>query len=429
MTLSTRHIIEIDDALYDVAGNHIAPVDDLSSVAGTKHIATDLKEALSRLTTVEGPPRFAEMLVRRKLQENGEFEEPVTIITHWKKKQGQTATKIFYTALPQRVARYYFEELGQQHDICLVYPVYKLLWDIIQRTGAKKPMAVIFRHDRYAEVLVGAKNAAYLADRCVAFDTEPEQIQALWETAAGVIETAEIENRFQVDQIICFNWIDAQEDPPWPEQWQGRVRMADSADYVIASQPCKASWPGVAAQLSARRSVSPLKEKAAFYARQWSPIINITLFAAALLLAAAWLTEKHLTRNTLAQIQTVKQDIRRIEKTPTVVIDVARLQDQISFLQQINNWRLTPSGQQLIDDLTLAAFRDMRLERLKIAFSPRQVQMDLYGSIDAPFDSAHSGYQRFLRGLEQAGYRLLAHRFETRIDTSRVTLTLQRVVS
>jgi len=429
MMSKQQHIIEMDGALYGLHGNQLKPITDLSSVQGNKHVATDLQEAMSRLMTVEAPPRFAEMLVRRKLQENGEYEEPVTIINHWIKKQNKNTTNIFFTALPQRLARFYFDEPGQQNDILLVYPMYTILWDIIQRSRSKKPLAVVLRHDRYAEVLVGSKDTVYMADRCVAFDTEAEQIQALWETVVTMIETAQTENRFQIDGILYLNWIDAQEDPPLPQQWQDKLQVINSKAYTVGEQSLRASWPLGVSRLRAQRSVSRIKEKAAFYAQKWSTFANAALLTAAVLLAAGLMFQKNLSQRTAEEIQTVDLQIREIEKTPPITIDVARLDKQIAFIEQIKDWRVSPSTRQLLDDLSLAAFRDMQLKRLKIDFTPQHIQMDLYGDIDAPFDQAHSGYQIFLRGLEQAGYRLEEHQFETRIDTSRITLKLQRVIS
>lgn len=252
--------------------------------------------------TVKGPVRYAEMLVRKKLQESGEFEEPVHILTHWKGRQGKSATEIFFTALPCRLAGYYFDELRQLPDCVLLFPMYAVLWNMLQRMRSKAPVAVILRHHRFADVLVGTSRRVLFASRNVAFDTDQPQVQALWNTIQSDIEAVEQTHRVQVVKILYLNWLEVEELP----------------------------------------------------------------------------------------------------------------------------YKTTPSYQQLVDDLTLEDFGDLVLQVLKVDVGSGHVRLELFGDIQAPFDEAHSGYQRLLQRLKQLGYQIEESRFETRINTSTMVLRLKR---
>jgi len=48
--------------------------------------------------TVEVEPKYAELIVDRKLRESGDFDESVTVITHQKKRKGSKTTVFFYSA-------------------------------------------------------------------------------------------------------------------------------------------------------------------------------------------------------------------------------------------------------------------------------------------------------------------------------------------
>ncbi len=80
----------------------------------------------------------------------------------------------------------------------------------------KDPTAIIFQHNRFADLIVGTKNKIYFANRCVSFDTSEEQIGSLWQTLQSDIDTVEVENKIHVGKIITLSWIDSKILPEWP---------------------------------------------------------------------------------------------------------------------------------------------------------------------------------------------------------------------
>lgn len=79
-----------------------------------------------------------------------------------------------------------------------------------------------------------------------------------------------------------------------------------------------------------------------------------------------------------------------------------------------------------MDDLTRTALRQLALQHLKIDFDSRRLRLELSGEIDAPFELAHAGYQKFLSQMTARGYRIEENRFETQINKSQVLLKLSR---
>jgi len=426
---SSTHVIELDGELYRMDGGTVSAIEDLREISGDKWLATDFQEGLSRVMTVEGPVKYAELLVRRKLQESGEFEEPVSIFTHWKKKRGKNTTDIFFTAVPSRLAQYYQDELGRQEDIILVFGVYGVLWNMVTRAGGKEPLAVVFRHHRFAEVLVASRDQVYFANRCVAFDTEKEQIDALWSTVQSDIETVEQERRIGVNRIICLNWLHAEEIPPWPNEWQHRLVVAEQTDCVVDDRLHVVSWPFAVQRQSTGRSVSLLSEKLFYFAKSWAPALNmlLVLLTTALVIGAvgyrgrAYQLQRRIN-DTQQQIGEIKMDL------PKETLD-QDFDSLLKFLGELDRNRQAPSYQQIVDDLTLMPFDALALHRLKVEFGSNQVRLELAGRIGASFDRAHGGYQAFLNKLTSLGYRIEESRFETRISESQVMLKLSRPVT
>lgn len=426
---SITQLIEMDGQLLCRVRGNLIPVDDLKEISGDKRLVTDFQEGMSRVMTVEGPVKYAELLVRRKLQETGEFEEPVHVFTHWKKKRSKASSEVFFTAVPSRLANYYLNELGQQEDITLVYPLYGVLWDVVRRAGGNDPVAVVFRHDRFAEVVVGTKRQVYFANRCVAFDTEKEQIDALWETVKSDIESVEHEHRIRVVKVIHLNWVRTEDSPRWAAELENRWVTAEQEILQLDRSSVPVSLPLVIQQQKAGKSISPLKSKLFYSAKKCAPAINVGMAMLVVALVAGLMMLKSDASRLQQQLENVQQQISHVRTGFPQEVLSEDFDKLLKFVGQVDRYRNTPSYQQIVDDLTQTALKQLKLDRLKIDFAPDSVQLQLSGKIDAPFETAHGGYQKFLDQMTARGYRVEESRFETQINTSLVVLKLSRPVT
>ncbi|MEJ2038643.1 MAG: hypothetical protein P8X55_06870 [Desulfosarcinaceae bacterium] len=365
---------------------------DLTEVCGEKWLVTDFQEALSRLMTVEGPVKYAELLVRRKLQESGEFEEPVQIIPHWKKKRGRNATDIFFTAVPARLADFYFQVLRRQADVTMVVPMYALMWGTLKQLRSGNPAAVVLRHGRFADVLIGDQGRIYFANRCVAFDTEPEQLQALWQTVLADITDAETEHRIKVGKVVCLNWLEAEARPLWPDDMLARVVTPVGGVLAFEGTTFQNAWPATLDLLSLQMSASPLADKCCYAA------------------------------NRLSERAALEQEIRAFRLEQPKPANEADFKTLLGFIHNIDERRRLPEYRKIIADLTEGDFPELTLERLKIDYGGDKVNVELFGDIQAPFDTAHGGYQELTRRLRQRGYKIVENKFETQISSSKIVL-------
>lgn len=419
-------IVELDGELIHRDGENLSQIDDLRDVPGDKWLVTDFQEGMSRVMTVEGPVKYAELLVRRKLQETGEFEEPVDIFTHWKKKRGKTTTDIFFTAVPSRLTHYYMVETGQREDITLVFALYGVLWDMVGRTGSKAPLAVVFRHQRFAEVVVGSKEQVFFANRCVAFDTDKEQIDALWETVKSDIQAVEHEQRTTVSKIVQINWLNADETPHWPEEWQRRLVAADRRTMQLGETSHSVSLPLVLEAQSAAKSLSAFKEKLCHYTKRWAPAVNLGMALIVVVLLFGLFGFRADARELQQRLEAVQKQIGQVRMSMPREVLGEDFNGLLKFIEQLDRNRNAPSYQQIVDDLTQTALKQLGLQYLKVEFGSDRLRLELSGEIDAPFEHAHGGYQKFLSQMTARGYRVEESRFETQINKSQVVLKLSR---
>ncbi|MCP4746473.1 MAG: hypothetical protein GY874_10110 [Desulfobacteraceae bacterium] len=419
----TSHLVELDGALHLLSPDQTQIVDDIEDVKGDKWLVTDLQEAISRQMTVDGPSQYADLMVRRKLQEAGEFEEPVHVISHWKKKRSKNTTDVFFTAVPLRVANYYLETLRQHAGITLVVPIYAVLLKILIDEALNGPVAVVLRHDRFAEVLVGDKKKVYFANRCVAFDNEAERINALWETIDSDISGVEKEHRLKLSKLICLSWPDANEPDCPPD---GKLQKMASFQSLNIGVTAKLRTMG---KLSLGQSISSQTDKLFFLSRQWAWAANFSLLILTLLFAIGWVYCRQNAEQTQNRLADIEQEIRSFRRKQTNMPDITGYKETLDFVREIEKKKSLPSYTTILKDLTWPEFANLELERLKLNYMDDYVRVELYGLINSPFDKAHDRYRNFLNLIESRGYSIEEKNFETKISESQVVLKLKRPVS
>ena len=156
-----QYVIELDGVIYSLKGNRLKQIKDLNGSKGEFCFITEMQETISRTMTVEAPVKYAEFVVRKRLQESGDFDEPVKVLTHWKKKKGKNTTDIFFTALPVRYYHAYLEKIRGNEDGILMLPLYAFLYNILKQIRSEDPVAVVFQHGRFADLIIGNKKQIY----------------------------------------------------------------------------------------------------------------------------------------------------------------------------------------------------------------------------------------------------------------------------
>jgi hypothetical protein len=72
-----------------------------------------------------------------------------------------------------------------------------------------------------------------------------------------------------------------------------------------------------------------------------------------------------------------------------------------------------------MNDVTNGLSSDMETEILKIDYSANSMTLEIFGRVQADFDSAHKGYQQFISYMKSKGYAVTEDRFDTNIRESK----------
>jgi hypothetical protein len=411
--------IELDGVLYHLSGSMLKQIDDLNKIKGEFRFVSDMQEVVSRTMTVEAPAKYAEFVVRKRLQESGDFDEPVTVLTHWKKKREKNTCDIFFTALPTRRYHAYLDKVRGNEDGVMAVPLYTFLYNILKQIRTEDPVAVVFQHGRFADLIIGNKKQVYYSNRCVAFDMSSEQIAVLWDAVRTDIQTAQTENGMKINKVFQLNWIDSGDCPDWAEKEEYESYHLEEEGISFNNETYHNSFSKAIKSRSGNHGISPVIEKICFFTQKWAMSLNILLFIFLLAVLGGYLICQKKADMLEKELKQLDQQIAGFQtESSLVTIPMKKYKETAGFIKDLAYCKNSPSYLSVVSDVTNGLSPDMETEIFKIDYSPSTMTLEIFGRITSTFDFAHKGYQQFVSFMKSKGYAVVENRFDTDIDNS-----------
>ncbi|MBW1730359.1 MAG: hypothetical protein JRH08_01360 [Deltaproteobacteria bacterium] len=426
MTFSSEKIyLELDGHLFLYEAGHLSELGDPSEIIEESIFVTDFPDSISRIIQVETPPKYADVMARRNLEEAGEFDQPVTVITHWKKKKRKNTTDIFFTAVPIQSYNHYMTHVEETSAPILLFPLYTVLHQTLKKNARKSPIAVIFQHGRSADLIIGTKKKIYFANRSMAFDETPEQIYALWDMVLSDIRSTEAENRIKITKALFISWIDST-----PPEWKGDLgfNLDSLAEETLEleGRSYRTSFFKVVRKLDVAASISGPSEKLAYYSRKAILPLNLILLLAVCLVFFGYM---YFTRQANAlnmSYQNLVSELVSVKQLQPKIGGHVPYEETLAFVKRLERASRVPSYKEFVNDLSDAFGEGMVVELLKVDYGQGGLLAEVHATVKAPFGQAHRGYQRSLWILRKKGYCIEDSSFSTNIQASHFLLKLTK---
>lgn len=423
MSFSNRqYIIEIDDQIFRYKNGRFNQIESSDDAKGSVWFITDfpsdMQQAISRVSTVETEPKYAGIMVGKKLQEEGEFTEPVHVINHSVIKKGSNRSQVFFTAVGANLFHHYQDRISDSQNTLLVFPLYRLLWRIIQKMKSKRPMALIFRHSRHADLVIATSKKVYYANRATTFDDSQDQVESLWNMIDNDINTVERDQKIQLGQCVICNWFDAPDLPEWADR---KISSTPTTDVTIDCENKTCSLLPLLDLLHPSDSISPTLEKLTTTIKQLLPISQIIIFILGLGLLGGSALLQNKTAAIQQRIATVKEEI--VALTNFSLAAQVDYQENLKLLSELNGYRQSKTFKIVINDLSTSLSRHMLVEQISADVQTNEMNIEIRGTINAGFQAAYQGYQNLLKNLKNNHYTIKKSDFNTEIDRAEFILT------
>ena len=421
---SRQYIIELEDGTYLYSKGTFSQVANITEVEDESWLVTDfpatVQSTISRVTTVETGPKYADIMVAKKLQEEGEFSEPVQVLSHVTRKRGQHNTEVFYTALTHDQFHQYQDQIGNSSDALLMFPLYAVLLTICKKITGNQPVALVFRHGRYADLLIASKKTVYSSSRATIFDQSEEQVQSLWDIIGTDIDSVEREKRLSIDQCVICNWFDAPDKPDWTDRPDMVIVETPSVQITVDGESRNCSLLPLLDLLSAGDSISPTMTKVSCYARRWLPLAQIILIILTVGLLGGGSLLQAKTASLQEEIILAKQKLTTLTKfSLSEKVDYA---ESLALLGRLDRYRSAKTFKAVINDLSASVSDQMIIEQVKADVQGDAMNVQVRGTIRAGFQTAYHDYQRLLKNIKRNNYEIVENTFNTEIDQAEFLL-------
>ncbi|MBF0307955.1 MAG: hypothetical protein HQL56_00305 [Magnetococcales bacterium] len=465
-------LLELDGKSYLVGRRKAIPVEDLSLIHGDKWFVTDFQGCPPRTMVVDAPVRYAEVVLRRKLQDIGEAGASANVLTQWKRSRGRGTTDIAYTVVEQERFGPYLDRVYTDASHHLVFSTNAILYGILRRLGRTENLAVLFEHDRHVDLMVGRSGKVYGANRLSSYSTDEEARATLSHSAADEIRGIMSRNKIKVDRLVYFNW--------WPfkekkESTTTSVSLSGFGDTDSAKDNTQSGW--------ADTSKSQDVEEAALLAPAW--VVNLsetvgiphqflkgqrldveegeavmTSLPSAMryledsdsvsgwmniasyrtqhmilpILAVAWVLVTILFfgqawLNNEADAMTAEYDksAREIAVLESVKAVGKEELDVVAFSKRLSEIREIPPIGRILSDLTSAREGRMFLDKVEVSFANMTMPtVEVVGRVVGGFDETSMHHGKFLANLRGMKYEVEKSNFGTNIQELSFQLTLKR---
>jgi hypothetical protein len=419
-------VVELDGLVYRRRGQQVEQVLELRDVDGPYRLISDLQGSMARSMIVEAEPRYVELLVARRLQEAGEFDEPVTVLSHWKKKLGRNTTCILFTAVPTRIYLQYREQLQENDHSVALFPLTALLYQTLRKVAVKRPEALLFQHGRFVDLILGSRRRIYMANRYVAYDTSAEQVASLWERIEGDLKEAAEAHRITVEKTFVLNWIDADAVPTWSPESGWVVAELEKEVLFLHEETHRLSFFSQVGKLPLSASLAPAFDRFCLRANRLALPMNLAALLLAVLLAALGL---HHQRQQIEVGKAVERQQAGLAKTLAAQPSAPSLRNfeaPLAFAKTLDQNHKTPGFGEVLSDLSRAAGRGMLLVDVDARYEAQRLTVAVTGRIETSFQDAHGSYQRFLNLLQSRRYTVESDQFDTQIRHSQFRVRLVR---
>ena len=453
--------------LFNAEANTFEPLEDFEKILEDVWVITNFGNTPPRFQWVETPPKYAEILAQRQLQETGELEEGAQIISHWKKSSGKTTSQIFSTAIPKKAYLTHGNRAKELETHYLLFPCNALLFACLKhfttaqpqdKQGAtsqqknkksqkkkkkqsQKVLAIMFEHNLHVDILVGRANMVIGTGRISSFANTPEAKESLASSANAELRNIMESSTHKVDEIVHFTWIlpkpgsdmDAlqKNHGNWvttlANQTQTETVIMVPQSYNLPKEEILfTSLPEALQHLSDSDSTATLVELAAYRTQQLMPWTILIMLVIIIGMGATtlWLHTHNTTLN--AEYLALRDDSNAAKPIKVKPIDKNQT-DVIAYVKRLERWQRASSFSMLLSELSSARVDKLFFDRVTVEFDADiKAIVTLTGAIESSFQTANKGHEIFLEELSKRNFKVIRSNFATDVTQLTFEIVLER---
>jgi len=417
-------VLEVEDNLFFFSRDKVSLDFDLKTYPKHFFYLISLPTANAGLCTFEGLPKYAQVLVSKKLLTQGLFDENQELIIWNTRKVSANQGEALYQVLPKTMYLELQNKFFQTKEGFILFEGFNLLYGLALKQ--KKAKAYVLQIKNDVLLLAGCKQQIFLFNKFSLTETTEANIQ---DVCSSIQQ--ELANNPLTSTIQEVEWIEGFTFTPcWPESLPDELTWSkwSVCEFELEGKKIYTSLPFLLNQVELKASLTPKSEIFAYKLQKIEKWILGAMggLAAAVGMACYFFNQANLQLS--KNIPILKHEVFRLQTK------LQRLNKSLegynpkefkqlkSFAQQLSIATNAPKLVTLLNVLTRLKPAEMEVRGLKIAYSPQEINFVEQGKIIGDLVSVQNIFNDYLQRLKQKGFMLNQKKFNLNLDNNEFTL-------
>ena len=441
MQNNTRYLVELHGKKYIIYNNIWTDVTkeiDFSLIE-VDYIVSDYSSFPS-FTHVRSPKKFAEIILEKKLLENGEIIGDSKIIVHKKNEISPQNTDIFYTAVPLSNFTQYAKRINDVKQVQLSFCFHQLLvLALAQNAKTEAVCVIIFVYHDSVEILAGNKKSI------IGFEVLESYLTEGAINSSDDVDIAHIKKRLEfiqrssnvrINQIYGYSWLKAGRTDSWVNELGREMDIpsfeGSSTEINLNNTFYYSSIVPLFEQLHVDDSISENPIKLSYKLYHKIPLLTVALLLINIGASIYYFSLEGDLQKVSSQLHTLKQENKQFNPETIQKIDY---QSSLKLAMELESSKAKPSYAQLLSELINAIGSEnlITFDLLKLNYVGKEeldkntpIKIELKGIVHQGFSNGVNSINSFVANLNSQGYKLLDSKIIPKVEMTHFHIVMER---
>ncbi len=383
---------------------------------------------------VEGNHKYAAVLGRRKLQQQGEITDEFVLHPMQNLKVGKNQSALFYQFVPRADQTRLLLESEKSPEGFLLHDTVGLLAGLLKKMKRDGPVALALHLPEAMMVVAGDRKRVIWARRYALAGEDLPALADGFEVISQDLQIARREAGMDIREVL---WIESLTRALiWPEDPSEEIRFTRLPVFGLRQGEAVvySSLPGLMGMVPQSLALSEPADRILVEVGHWEKWILAGVFSLTLMLAGAgvWM-HRHVggLEDQARQLASQKRTLRRTYSSLTASVGFTREEQA----RAVDASKAAARVQRVEQSVPLAAVwnglaglrpASCRIQALELTYENTLAKLRLEGVIDLGLTQAQAVYSSFLAALEKKGFVVKQQNFQMDMDSNFFSMVLEK---
>ncbi len=417
------------------SGASVHPLEQGDPVSGYCQLVADFYGSPGPgVLIVEGVHKYAPVLGRRKLQQQGEITDEFVLRPMQSLKIGKNETSLFYHLVPRAEQGVLFKESENSPEGFLLHDTVTMLHGLLQNMKQEGPVGLALHLPEAVLLVAGDRKRVVWARRYTLAGDDMSALREGFEIIAQDLHNVRRDSGVHIREVL---WIESLvRELQWPEFASEEFLFTRMPVFALQGEdePLFSALPGIMGRVGSGTALTEPAERILVGVGRWEKVLLSLLLVVSFMVGGAgfWLASSSV------ELDARKQELTHLKQRLTR--EYATASDAIGFLKKDSAF--AAEAGQVADQVgragkssplagiwnALARLRPKpcRVQALEVTYEPELARIRMEGVLDLGLTEAQAAYSGFLTVLEEAGFTIRQQSFQLDVDSNFFSLVLEK---